>query len=185
MDLYDRIIRIIDYNLIFCLIPMIVILYLIHITLKNRYQTLKALTVIKWVIIIYTIITVLHFIVGISFFPDKYAFTNRATGPYKLFYWLMFFSSSILPFTLFIKKLAHKFWYVLLVAFGIKIGVYFERYIIIITSIHRDYLPDRFPSPINIWTYSIAVITLQAFILIVILLAILKFIDRDSSLRSE
>ena len=64
--------------------------------------------------------------------PDEYAFMNRATGPNAIAYWIMFLSALILPLTLFVKKLATIFWYVLLVAFAMKIGMYLERFVIIV-----------------------------------------------------
>lgn len=186
MELYDKIIRIIDYNVIFSLVPMILILFLIEKVFKNKYPTQNALAIVKWIIISYTITTLTHFLVGISLYPDDYAFTNRATGPYKLYYWIMLFCSILLPFSLFLKKLATKFWYVALVAFGIKIGAYFELYVITVTSIHRDFLPDRFTTPIFTWIYNIGIVILQALIIVVIILAILRItVRRDSETSSE
>ena len=114
---------------------------LVELIFKNRFETKKVLNLIRWTIIIYTIITFTFYLIGMALNPDEYAFINRATGPYAWAYWIMFFGALILPLTLLIKKLASKFWYVILVAFGMKSGMYFERFVIITTSVHRDY-PD-------------------------------------------
>lgn len=178
MELYDKVVRIIDYNIIYCLIPMIIILFLIEKVFKNKYPTQRTLSVIKWIILLYAIMNSIHFISGIVFYNNEYAFTNRVKGPYKLFYWIMLFSATIFPLTLLIKRLAIKFWYILLVAFAMKIGAYFELYVITVTSIHRDYLPNKFPSPVLYWGYSMSTIIIQALILVIFIIGILKLTDK-------
>ena len=139
MGLYYRIVELVDANLIYCLIPIILTLFIVELIFKYRFETKKALNVIRWAIIIYTIITFTFNIIELALNTDKNAFINRAIGPYGWAFWVMFLSALILPLTLFIQKLASKFWYVLLVAFGMKIGVYFERFVIITTSFNRDF----------------------------------------------
>lgn len=179
MELYDWIINIVDVNLIYCLVPIILTLILIRVLFKNRFPTKKALNLVRWIIIGYTFITLIHFIIGISIYPEDFAFTNRATGPYKFAYWFMLLCGTVLPFTLFIKKLASKFGYVLLIAFLIKVGVYFERFVIITTSLHRDYVPDsRMSSFSDLPTYGISIFFLQGFIIGVLMVGILEIIEQ-------
>ena len=109
MELYKRIIEIIDANLIFCLIPIILTLILVELFFKNRFETKKTLNLICWTIIIYTIITWTFYLIGMALNPEEYAFINRATGPYAITYWLMFLSALILPFTLLIKNWRQNF----------------------------------------------------------------------------
>lgn len=175
MESYDQIISFIDTNLVYCLIPMILTLMLINLLFKNRFSTKKALNIIRWFIVVYTAITLLHFIIGIIFHPDDFAFVKRATGPYKVTYWIMFLSAALFPFTLLIKKLASKFWYVLLIAFLMKIGLYFERYVIIVTSLHRDYLPpSETTNSFNFPFFGLSMLVLQGFLLAIITLGIVE-----------
>ncbi|QXP59481.1 hypothetical protein [Olleya sp. HaHaR_3_96] len=119
--------------------------------------------------------------------PNEYAFINRATGPYAWAYWLMFLSALCLPFTLFIKKLASKYWYVILVAFGMKIGMYFERFVIITTSFHRDYLPNHENSElgnknielIDLFAFGIGMLFLQGIIITIVTLIIFELLKRE------
>jgi len=141
MYTYKRVIEIIDANLIHCLIPIILTLVLVELITKNAFETKKALNCIRWSIVVYTLVTFSIYLYGMLKNPNEYAFLNRATGPYAIVYWMMFLGASILPITLIFKKLGSKFWYNLVVAFAMKSGMYFERFIIIITSFHRDYLP--------------------------------------------
>ena len=55
----------------------------------------------------------------------------------------MLFGAWVLPLTLLNKKWASKFWYVLFISICIKLGFYLERFVIIVTSYHRDYLPEK------------------------------------------
>jgi len=67
---------------------------------------------------------------------------------------MMFLLALIMPFSLFFAKLRKLFWYVLIVAFCIKIGYYFERFVLLTTSIHRDYeLPFSDMSLLNQMLY--------------------------------
>lgn len=120
MEFYKRFIEIVDANLIYCLIPIIVTLILAELIFKNRFETKKILNLIRWIIIVYSIITWTIAVLGITIDPDDTTFINRATETYKIAYWIMLFSTLILPFTLIVKKLATKFWYVLLIAFCMK-----------------------------------------------------------------
>ncbi len=143
MELFKKIIKILDSNLIHCLIPIIITLIIIEFFFKNRFETQKTINLIRWSIIIYIIITCLYFL--LSFVFNKNEFTNiyLGNGSYKIIYWIMLIFSLILPFTLLINKVATKYWYVLLVAFAMKNGFYFEQIIIFTTSLHREYVSEN------------------------------------------
>lgn len=184
MDFYQRIIEIIDANLIYCLVPIILTLMITEHCFKGRFETKKALNIIRWTIIIYTIITFTVYLIGMVINRDGYAFINRATGPYAVAYWIMLCGALILPLTLFNGKLASKFWYVLLVAFGMKSGVYFERFVIILTGIHRDYGTENesFESmvPFLKWT---GLLFLQGIVISIVILWILKIMNKKVTLQ--
>lgn len=179
MEVYNRIISLVDSNLIYCLVPMILALILIRLIFKDKYPTKKALNLIRWTIIGYTIVTLLYFLIGMSFYSEDFAFTNRATGPYKYMYWFMLLCTSVLPFTLLNKKISSSFWYVLLIAFFMKVGVYFERFVLLTPSVHRDYVPNgRMTNITDSLIYGISVFFLQGFIISLLILGILKIIER-------
>ena len=173
------IIEIVDVNLIYCLIPIILILMLIELILKNRFETKKVLYLIRWTIIIYTIVTFTFYLIGMSLNPNQHALINRATGPYAWAYWIMFLSALILPLTLFLKKLASKFWYILLVSFGMKSGMYFERFIITTTSFHRDYQTENGNAGhTESISYGVGIFFIQGIILTMLTLGIFETIKR-------
>ena len=186
MELYHRIIEIVDANLIYCLIPIILTLILVNRFFKERFETRKSLNLFRWIIIIYSIITWTFYLYGMFMNPEKYAFIDRATGPYKVAYWIMFLCALIFPFTLFYKKLASKFWYVLLVAFGMKIGFYFERYVIFVTSLHRDYFPSSESSEFtSLPNFGIGLIFLQGIIIAFLSLGIFEITKRRKTVHNS
>ena len=179
MNLYKRIIEIIDANLIHCLIPIILTLIVIELLFKRRFETKKVLNLICWLIILYSIITWTYSLTGMIFYPEEFAFIERATGPYSWAYWTMFLSALILPFTLFIKKISSNFYYVLFVAFFMKIGFYFERFVIIVTSFHQDYQNESKNAELtDSLSFGILMIFIQGIIIAITSLGIFEIIKK-------
>ncbi len=73
---------------------------------------------------------------------EKYAFINRATGPYWWAYWSMMTCNVISPQLFWFKKLRTNIAATFVLSIIVNIGMWFERFVIIVTSIHRDYLPS-------------------------------------------
>jgi Ni/Fe-hydrogenase subunit HybB-like protein len=73
---------------------------------------------------------------------ERYAFYNRALGPYWWAYWSMMFCNVIAPQFFWFKTLRRNILIVWLIVQFPNIGMWFERFVIIVTSIHRDYLPS-------------------------------------------
>lgn len=182
MELYKTIIEIVDANLIYCLIPIILTLMLVELIFKTRFETKKALSVIRWTIIIYTIVYIAYYLIVLVINPNEHNFVNRTTGPYAWAYWIMFFSALILPLTLFIKKLASKFWYLILVAFGMKIGVYFEQLVIITTSFHREYKTEIDDLGLmESISFGVGILLLQGITLTIMVLGIFEMLKRKEN----
>jgi len=185
MEVYNRIIEIIDVNVVYCLPTLILSLLLIKYIFKDKFDTAKGLTVVRWLIISYTLITAVSFIIGMIISPKEYAFTSRATGPYRYVYWFLLFSTTLLPFSLLIKKLGEKFLYVLLIAFFIKIGFYFERFVIIVTSFNNDYAPPGVTSYWPDFLIFTGLFLLQGLLLALLLLGGIEMIERIKSSLSK
>jgi molybdopterin-containing oxidoreductase family membrane subunit len=73
---------------------------------------------------------------------ERYAFMNRALGPYAWAYWIMMTCNVISPQLLWIKKLRRNLAFTFVLSIFINIGMWFERFVIVVTSLHRDYLPS-------------------------------------------
>jgi Ni/Fe-hydrogenase subunit HybB-like protein len=71
---------------------------------------------------------------------EQYAFLNRATGPYWWAYMIMITCNVVSAQLLWIKKLRTSLYFTFFISIVINIGMWFERFVIIVTSLHRDYL---------------------------------------------
>jgi Ni/Fe-hydrogenase subunit HybB-like protein len=73
---------------------------------------------------------------------ERYAFINRMTGPYWWAYWTMITCNVISPQLFWFKRLRTSIPVMFALSIVINIGMWFERFVIIVTSLHRDYLPS-------------------------------------------
>ncbi|WP_091407931.1 NrfD/PsrC family molybdoenzyme membrane anchor subunit [Aquimarina amphilecti] len=73
---------------------------------------------------------------------EQYAFLNRATGPYWWAYWAMMSCNVFSPQFMWFPKLRRSIMFSFIISIVVNIGMWFERFVIIVTSLHRDYLPS-------------------------------------------
>lgn len=88
--------------------------------------------------------------------PDHYQYWNRLVGfgPYTVIVWLLFFCNSIAPQILWLKSMRRNQGMLFLVSLIVLTGMWFERFMIITTSLHRDYLPSSWGLFIpTLWDY--------------------------------
>ncbi len=88
---------------------------------------------------------------------EQYAFLNRSTGPYWWSYWGMMTCNVISPQLFWIKKLRRNIVFTFFMSIFINVGMWFERFVIIVTSTHRDYIPSSwtmyYPTIVEIFIY--------------------------------
>ncbi len=68
-------------------------------------------------------------------------FTYRAFGDYKYLYYMMIFCNSILPLTVFVKKLRTNLIYLFVLSIFVNIGMWLERFVIVVTSLAKEFDP--------------------------------------------
>lgn len=73
---------------------------------------------------------------------EGFTFLNRAFGPYWWSYWIMVSCNVISPQLFWFKKLRTNPVFLWIVSIFVNIGMWFERYVIVVTSLHRDFLPS-------------------------------------------
>jgi len=100
------------------------------------------------------IITLTGSIVGVAYLTEffiawysgveyeSYAFINRATGPYWWAYWSMMTCNVISPQLFWFRKIRRNIAATFVISIIVNIGMWFERFVIIVTSLHRDFLPS-------------------------------------------
>ena len=73
---------------------------------------------------------------------EQYAFINRMFGPYAWAYWTMITCNVISPQLFWFKKLRTSVPLMFVISIFVNIGMWFERFVITVTSLHRDFLPS-------------------------------------------
>jgi Ni/Fe-hydrogenase subunit HybB-like protein len=73
---------------------------------------------------------------------ERFVFINRAMGPYAWAYWTMIGCNVVAPQALWSRRVRQSPWLLLLVAMAVNVGMWFERFVIIVTSLSRDFLPS-------------------------------------------
>ena len=73
---------------------------------------------------------------------EQYAFINRAFGPYAWAYWTMLSCNLLFPQFFWIKKLRRSIPFMFAIVILVNVGMWFERFVIVVISLHRDYLPS-------------------------------------------
>jgi molybdopterin-containing oxidoreductase family membrane subunit len=73
---------------------------------------------------------------------EQFAFINRAFGPYSWAYFTMVFCNVVIPQFFWFKKCRTNPWIIIVLCIFVNIGMWFERFVIIVTSLARTMLPS-------------------------------------------
>jgi Ni/Fe-hydrogenase subunit HybB-like protein len=68
-------------------------------------------------------------------------FKYRLLGDYRELYWLMVFCNVLLPMTIFVRRLRRSLTWLFILSIFVNIGMWLERFIIIVTSLAKEYDP--------------------------------------------
>jgi len=84
---------------------------------------------------------------------EQYIFQWRPTGDYAVGFWIMAICNTVVPLFLLVKKIRTSIAALFVISILINIGMWYERFVIIITSVARDFIPHAWgyfaPSPIE------------------------------------
>jgi len=73
---------------------------------------------------------------------EQFIFINRAFGPYAWAYWIMVSCNVFIPQLFWFKKVRRTIPVMLIIVILVNVGMWFERFVITVTSLHRDFLPS-------------------------------------------
>ena len=77
---------------------------------------------------------------------ERFASLNRAFGPFAWAFWTMISCNVLIPQLLWFRRVRTNVAAVFVVSLLINVGMWFERFVIIVTSLHRDFLPSSWAS---------------------------------------
>jgi molybdopterin-containing oxidoreductase family membrane subunit len=73
---------------------------------------------------------------------ERFMILNRMKGPYAVMYWLLIACNIVTPQFLWFRKVRAKIGALFAIAMVVNLGMWLERFVIVITSLHRDFLPS-------------------------------------------
>ncbi len=96
---------------------------------------------------------------------EKFTIWNRMAGPYAWSYWALLFCNALAPQILWFKKFRTSVPTLFVVAVIVSIGMWLERFVIVVTSLHRDFLPSSWGmyTP-TIWDWGLYLGTIGLFL---------------------
>jgi Ni/Fe-hydrogenase subunit HybB-like protein len=88
---------------------------------------------------------------------ERFMILNRMTGPYAPFYWALIACNIVAPQFLWFRRIRSKVGALFTIAMIVNVGMWLERFVIVVTSLHRDFLPSSwgmyYPTRWDIFTF--------------------------------
>jgi len=101
---------------------------------------------------------------------EEYMMLNRFGGPYAPVYWSLILFNVVITQALWFERVRSNTTTLFLVAMSVNVGMWLERFVIVVTSLHRDYLPSSwgmyYPT---VWDWSTYVGTIGLFLTLLFL----------------
>ena len=149
---------------IFSGLAMVLTLMIIARKVMNLEDYVTPLTIDRMCKLMLAMGCIVGFAYGTEFFMaafsgnayEQFVFKNRAFGPLSWAYWTMVSCNVLVPQLLWFRRVRCSLPVVFVIAIFINVGMWFERFVIIVTSLHRDFLPSSWvhyvPTSIEIAT---------------------------------
>jgi molybdopterin-containing oxidoreductase family membrane subunit len=95
---------------------------------------------------------------------ERFMIYNRMTGPYAWSYWLLILCNVLAPQLIWFKRFRTNLVVLFIMSIVVSLGMWLERFVIIVTSLHRDFLPSSWAnySPTG-WDFSMFLGTIGLF----------------------
>jgi molybdopterin-containing oxidoreductase family membrane subunit len=101
---------------------------------------------------------------------EGFMILNRMRGPYAPIYWSLIFCNIVCPQLLWIKNIRTNVIPLFAVAMVVNVGMWLERFVIVVTSLHRDFLPSSWGNYApTFWDWSTYIGTLGFFLTLLFL----------------
>jgi len=101
---------------------------------------------------------------------EQFMILNRITGPYRYQWWSLLLCNVLVPQLLWIRKVRTSPVPLFLVAMFVNVGMWLERFVIVVTSLHRDFLPSSWGMYSGtVWDWATFVGTIGLFLALLFL----------------
>jgi Ni/Fe-hydrogenase subunit HybB-like protein len=122
------------------------VLKLEHYITLNHIESMNKVIVLTGTIVGVAYLTELFIAWYSGYIYEQFAFYNRVFGIYWWAYFGMMFCNVVSPQLFWSKKIRRSIWWTFFLSIVVNIGMWFERFVIIATTLARDYLPSS-------WSY--------------------------------
>jgi molybdopterin-containing oxidoreductase family membrane subunit len=96
---------------------------------------------------------------------EQFMMANRMTGPYAVFYWSLIAINAVMIQLFWFRKVRDNIALLFLLSLFVNVGMWLERFIIIVTSLHRDFLPSSwFMYAPTVWDFGMFAGTIGLFL---------------------
>jgi Ni/Fe-hydrogenase subunit HybB-like protein len=96
---------------------------------------------------------------------ERFMIANRMTGPYAPVYWTLILCNVVIPQALWFKRVRTNVRVLFLLALVVNVGMWLERFVIVVTSLHRDFLPSAWGNYApTLWDWSTFIGTIGLFV---------------------
>lgn len=101
---------------------------------------------------------------------EGFMMLNRMTGPYAAYYWALILCNGVAPQLLWFQRVRKNLVLLFLLTIVFNIGMWLERFVIVVTSLHRDFMPSSWAMyhPTK-WDWGVYVGTIGLFLTLVFL----------------
>jgi len=101
---------------------------------------------------------------------EQYMIHNRMTGPYAFQYWMLILCNVAIPQLMWIRRVRENTILLWVISIIVNVGMWLERYVIIVTSLHRDFLPSSWGMYTGSnWDWSMFIGTIGLFLCLLFL----------------
>ena len=115
-----------------------------YITIRH-FDHVAKLIIVTSLIVTYAYVTE-YFMAWYSESPfERSTFLDRAIGQYAPLFWIMVVCNCVIPLSLFFKKVRTHVGMLFVISLLVNVGMWLERYVIIISSLSHDYNPSVWP----------------------------------------
>jgi molybdopterin-containing oxidoreductase family membrane subunit len=101
---------------------------------------------------------------------ERFEVLNRAAGPYGWLYWLLIATNLLIPQLMWSSRVRRNVTAIFLIAISVNVGMWLERFVIVVVSLHRDFLPSSwgmyYPT---VWDWAIFLGSIALFITLFLL----------------
>jgi Ni/Fe-hydrogenase subunit HybB-like protein len=73
---------------------------------------------------------------------ERFQMINRITGPYGIFYAALILCNILSPQLMWMRRVRNSVWALFVISIIVNIGMWLERFVIVVSSLHRDFLPS-------------------------------------------